>query len=178
MRFEVVKQDNAPEESRPLLEGVKKAFGMIPNIFGVIAQSPVALKSVLSQFEILGQGLLKDTVPEAIALRIGQLNGCQYCLAAHSAKAVMLGASEELTLQWRRGESDDAQLKAILKLTELLSAKRGKLSDAELSQAREAGLSDGEILEVLANVVLNIFTNSLNELAQTKIDFPAAPDMA
>ncbi len=178
VRIEALSKDNAPGEALPLLEGVQKAFGMIPNIFGVTAHSPTALKSVLSQFEILGQGSLDDVVPEAIALRIGQINGCNYCLAAHTAKAAMLGASQEQTFQWRSGKSDDARLQAILELAELLSAKRGKLNDVELSKARDAGLSDGEIFEVLAHVVLNIFTNSINELAQTKIDFPPAPDLA
>ncbi|MBN2712000.1 MAG: carboxymuconolactone decarboxylase family protein [Planctomycetes bacterium] len=174
-RIPTVSIDSAPDASKPVLENINKAFGKVPNIFATIANSPATLKALMGIFGALDEGSLAGKVHEAVALRIGQLNTCQYCMAAHTGKAKMAGASEAETIAWRKGDSDDPKIKAALDLAALLCDKRGKLSDAELAAARNAGFNDAEILEVLAVVICNIFTNSINALVQTEVDFPAAP---
>lgn len=177
-RISALTIDNAPEDSKPVLEQINSKFGKLPNILATLANSPTALKTLMGVFGALEAGELDGKPHEAIALRIGQMNGCNYCLAAHTAKAKMAGATEDETLAWRKGEADDGRLKALLELATALNEKRGAITDDELAKARGAGLSDGEILEALAIVICNIFTNSINALVKTEVDFPSAPPLA
>lgn len=174
-RITALKIADAPEGSKPVMEKIKGKFGKVPNIFASVAHSPAALKALMGIFGALDEGELAGKRHEAVALRVGELNGCKYCTAAHTAKAKMAGASVEEAIGFRKGESADAKTKALLDLATLLNQKRGALSDAELQAARAAGLSDAEIVETLAIVVCNIYTNAINALVQTEVDFPAAP---
>ena len=49
---------------------------------------------------------------------------------------------------------------------------RGHVTDAGIKAVRDAGFSDGQIVEILAVTAENIFTNLLNVVAETDIDFP------
>lgn len=177
-RIQPVTIDNAPEGAKPVLENVKAGFGRVPNIFATVANSPVALKALMGMFGAFEGGALSPLQTEALALRVSQLNGCSYCTAAHTAKAKMAGATKEQTLGFRKGQSDDPKIQTLLLLACTLVSKGGALMDDELAMFRNDGLTDEEILEVLAIVVLNIFTNSINALAQTEVDFPKAPVLA
>ena len=168
---------DAPAAAQPVLEKIKANFGKVPNIFATIANSPAALKALMGMFGSLAEGALDGQPHEAIALRVSEINGCKYCTAAHTGKAKMAGASEADTIGFRKGEADDPKIQALLDLAVLFNEKRGAISDQELAAARAAGLSDAEMLEALAIVACNIFTNSLNALAQTELDFPAAPPL-
>lgn len=169
--------ENAPEGSVEVLKKIKSNFGKVPNIFATLANSPAALKCLMGLFGALEEGKLNGIPHEAIALRVGELNKCKYCTAAHTGKAKMAGASEEDTIAFRKGKVDDAKLQAILELAETLDKNGTKITDADVEKARKAGLSDEELLEVLAIVVCNIFTNYTNALVQTEVDFPAAPEL-
>lgn len=174
-RIQTVRIDSAPEESRPVLKKIKEKYGRVPNIFASVAHSPAALNTLMGMFGALGEGELAGKTHEAIALRVGEIHGCRYCTAAHTAKARTVGWTADETVALRKGESDDPKLKAILDLTTALLEKRGHVSDGELEAARDAGVSDAEMLEALAIVALNTFTNYINALVKTKVDFPAAP---
>ena len=176
-RIEPLTIENAPKESKPILEGIKTQFGKVPNIFGTLARSPVALKSLMGLFGTLEGGTLNGLPHEAIALYIGQQNGCKYCTAAHTAKAQMVGASQEDTIGFRKGKAADPKTQALLDFAGLMVAKHGNLSDEELQKLRDAGLSDSDLFEALAILVCNIFTNATNALAQTDVDFPSAPEI-
>jgi len=176
-RITTVDINSAPEGSRPVMEQIKGKFGRVPNIFATVANSPAALKALMALFGTLEESELAGKPHEAIALRIGELNGCKYCTAAHTAKAKMAGATEDETIAYRKGESDDPKIKALLDLADSLNKSRGAISDEELAAARAAELSDGEILETLAIVICNIYTNSINALVKTELDFPAAPPL-
>ncbi len=168
--------ENAPAGAKPVLEGIKAQFGKVPNIFGTLAHSPTALKTLMGIFGTLDGGELKGLPNEAIALYIGQQNGCKYCTAAHTAKAKMAGASAEDAIGFRKGKATDPKIQTLLDFAGLMVAKHG-ISDDELKKFRDAGLSDAEMLETIAIIVCNIFTNATNALAQTDVDFPAAPEI-
>ncbi len=174
-RIEPLSIDNAPEDSKPIMEGLKAKIGMVPNIFATLAHSPAALNTLVSMSGALAEGLIDPKSREALALRIGQSHGCQYCTAAHTAMAQMAGASMEETIDFRQGKSDDAKTQALLMLTDAILESRGAISDEQLKAARDAGLSDGEIVETVAIFAVNCFTNTFNSIAQTDLDFPAAP---
>jgi len=145
---------------------------MTPNLFRVAAQSPAALEALVSFFGAVGKGKLDARSREAIALSVSEINACDYCLSAHSALGNHAGLDEGAIDDARLGKSSDAHRQALLTLARATVQHRGRV-DGVLDEARRAGLSDAELVEVVANVSLTIFTNYLNELAGTDIDFPA-----
>jgi uncharacterized peroxidase-related enzyme len=157
---------------KPLLEGVQKGLGMTPNMFRVAAQAPVVLEGLVALFGAIAKGKLSAKSREGIALAVSEQNGCDYCLSAHTALGTRAGLSAQDLEGARAWKAQDPALSAALRLARAVSEKRGQVTDADLSEARRAGLSDPEILEVVLNVALTVFTNYFNLVAGTEIDFP------
>ncbi|WP_158967129.1 carboxymuconolactone decarboxylase family protein [Chachezhania sediminis] len=171
--------DAAPEAARPLLEQVKKQLGSAPNIFRLMAQSPAALEGHLGLSGALAKGTLNAATRERIALAIAQFNGCGYCLSAHSyVGANLAGLSPEEIAANRAGRSTDPRADAAVVFARKLAELRGRVADADLSTVRAAGYDDAQIVEIVQHVALNVWTNYLNELARTEIDFPVADGVA
>jgi len=166
-RISVLTAEQTPEASRSLLEGVKQAFGAVPNVFKVLAHSPAVLGSYL-QFHQANQGSsLTDLQREVVALAVSQVNGCEYCLAVHTAIGGKAGLSAEQLRSARDGSLD-----AYAHFAREVAQQRGNVSDEVLASARDAGLSDAALLGIIAQVTLLTFTNLLNNVAQTTLDFP------
>lgn len=163
----------APAESRPLLQAVKQQLGVAPNLFRVVANSPAALEGYVALSSALGKGRLPAATRERIALAVAQLNGCDYCLSAHTylGKHVAQLDDAEITAN-RHGRSSDARAEAAVKFALEVARERGQVSERDLSAVKTAGYDDGAIVEIVQHVALNIWTNYLNLVAQTDIDFP------
>ncbi|WP_157220484.1 carboxymuconolactone decarboxylase family protein [Flavisphingomonas formosensis] len=164
---------DAPEASQPILEAVQKQMGAVPNIFRLIANSPATLSGLTALQGALGKGKLSLATRERLALTMAEANGCTYCLSAHSftaAKFAKLDATEIAAA--RNGTSSDAEAAAALTFARALTVARGAVAPTEVEAVRAAGYSDGEILEIIAQVALNTFTNYVNEALGTAIDFP------
>lgn len=155
-----------------LLAAVAARFGSTPNLFRVAAQSPAALEGLLGLSGALGGGALTAATRESVALAVAEANGCDYCLSAHSLIGRGAGLSEADIALARTGRAADSRLEATLAFARAVLATRGRVSDADLATARAAGLDDGALVEVVAHVALNVFTNYLNNVADTEIDFP------
>jgi len=174
-RIPPVQLPTASERVRPLLEGLKRKLGMVPNLFATIGQSPEALQALLGAMEALGQGALSGREIEQVNLLTSELNGCAYCVSAHAALGKLAGLSPD-DIEWARaGRASSAREQAIFALVRRVVRTGGAGAGTELARAREAGLSDGEVIEVLAHVALKTFTNAAGILAQTDIDFPKPP---
>jgi uncharacterized peroxidase-related enzyme len=163
---------NAPGEAKPTLDAVNAQLKMVPNLFRVAANSPAALNALVAMEGALGKGALRARVREQIAITVAQENGCDYCLSAHTAIGTMIGVSESQLVDARSGKSDDAKVDAMLTLALQIVRERGRIPDQELAQAKAAGVTYAEIVEIVAAVALNVFTNYLNIVADTEIDFP------
>lgn len=163
---------NAPEGSRSILDAVNKQLGVVPNLYRVIANSPAALTGFAGNSAALSKTLDVRT-RERIALAVAQVNGCSYCLSAHTYLGLNLAkiSAEEITLN-RQGTSGDAQAAAAVGFAAKVARERGHVSDSDLQSVRAAGFSDAQIVEIIAVVAENFFTNLLNEVAKTEIDFP------
>ncbi len=172
-RISTIDPRHATGKSRELLEGVKDKLGMTPNLMRAMANSPAVLDAYLQFSGSLGRGELSANTREQIALAVAQANSCEYCLSAHSAIAGSLGLTSEQILDARTAVGTDPKTSAILKLATQLVEKRGRVSDDDFVAARDAGINDAEIAEVVANTALNIFTNYFNHVAETDVDFPA-----
>jgi uncharacterized peroxidase-related enzyme len=165
--------DATPQASQPLLNGVKAQLGSVPNLFRVLATSPAALGGCLGLNAALAKGALDARTRERIALAIAAVNGCGYCLAAHSfigSTFAKLDAAEIAAN--RAGRSNDAKADAAVRFAVAVTHTRGQVSDDALASVRAAGWSDAEILEIIAHVALNTLTNYVNEVAGTEVDFP------
>ncbi len=173
-RIETVNPAQATGKAKELLDGVKAKLGMTPNLMRVMANSPAVLDAYLKFSGALGGGDLPAKTREQIALTVGQANSCDYCLSAHSAIGKMAGLSPNQILDSRRGTSSEPKTNGVIQFARQLVDKRGLVSDADMDAVRSAGLDDGAIAEIVANVALNIFTNYFNHVAETEIDFPRA----
>ncbi|MFY8105553.1 MAG: carboxymuconolactone decarboxylase family protein [Elstera sp.] len=165
--------DATPAASQPGLNAVQKQLGSVPNLFRLVAQSPALLNAYLSFSQALSTGLLDGKTRERIALAVAQVNGCEYCLAAHTylgTHVAKLDASEIAAN--RRGGSTDAKADAAVRFAVAVTEHRGRIDTASLQAVKTAGYSEAEILEIIGVVALNIFTNTLNNVAQTDVDFP------
>jgi uncharacterized peroxidase-related enzyme len=154
------------------LATTKKMFGSVPNMFATAAQSPAAITAMNGFFAALGKGALGGKIGEQVAIAVAQSNNCEYCLSAHTAIGGMHGVSPANLASARVGRSDDAKAQAAITLALDIVRTKGRVSDATLAAAHASGLNDGEIVEVVGHVALNIFTNYLNNLAGTDVDFP------
>jgi uncharacterized peroxidase-related enzyme len=171
-RLPIPTVDSAPEASKPILEAVHKQLGVVPNLFRLIGTSPTALGAFASFQGALSKSLDLKT-RERIALAVAQVNGCDYCLSAHSYLGLNLAkiGPEEIALN-RRGASGDAKANAAVHFAAKVTSQRGHVSDADIAAVRAAGFSDAQVVEIIALVAENTFTNYLNEVAKTDIDFP------
>lgn len=165
----------APEESRPLLETLRRALGKLPNLYATIAHSPAALRGILAFDDSLEKGALSSREAELVRLHVSELNGCGYCVSAHTLIATRVGLSPDEIAAARAGQARTAREAAILGLARRIVRTGGGSAGTELAAAREAGLTDAEIVEVVAHVASKAFTNALAILARTEIDFPRAP---
>jgi uncharacterized peroxidase-related enzyme len=171
-RLAIPARDDVPESSKPILDAVHKQLGAVPNMYRLIAQSPAVLQGFAANNGALTKTLDVKT-RERIALAVAQLNGCDYCLSAHSYLGLNLAkiSSEEVALN-RKGESGDAKANAAVRFAAKVVRERGHITEADIKAVRDAGCSDRQIIEILAVTAENIFTNLLNVVAETDIDFP------
>jgi uncharacterized peroxidase-related enzyme len=154
------------------LAATRKLLGATPNMFTTAAHSAAALTAMNGFFVALGHGRLGGKIGERIAIAVAQENGCEYCLSAHTALGRMHGVDPSELAAARRGLSVDPRAQAAIALALAVVRNRGRVGDAALAEARAAGLGDAEIVEVVAHAALNIFTNYLNNLVGTEVDFP------
>lgn len=171
-RLQAIDPANAEPKAKKLLEGVQQKLGMVPNIMRTLANSPAALEGLLGFSGALAKGELSPKLREQIAITVGELNGCQYCVSAHAALGKMVGLGDEEIADSRRGVSPDRKTEAALQFARRVVTERGFVTDADVGSLREAGYGDGEIVEIVATVGLNVFTNYFNHVAETEIDFP------
>jgi AhpD family alkylhydroperoxidase len=148
---------------------------MLLNIFRGMANSPAVLDAYLKFSGALQQGKLDAKIRHAIALTVAQCNSTGYCLAAHTVLGKNAGMDDAAIHDARLGKSADKKTNAAVKLAGQLLAGHGGVSDADAAAARSAGLDDGDIAEVIANVALNLFTNYFNNFNQSEVDFPKVP---
>lgn len=171
--------DTAPEAARPLLQAVSRQIGSVPNLFRMVANSPAALEGYLGMSGALAKGRLPAPTRERIALAVAQINACGYCLAAHSYLGSHVAKLSDAEIAANReGRSHDAQADAAVRFAARVATQRGHVSDADVAAVRAAGYDDGQIVEIVQHVALNTWTNYINEVARTVIDFPEAQPLA
>jgi len=174
-RVPLIDRHATTADRQALLDSIHAAFGTTPNMFRAVANSPAALASLWSAFGALGAGVIAPKLGEQIAVAVADRNACAYCLAAHTALGRKAGASAQEMQQAQAGVSADARTQAALHFALKLVNDRGQVGDADVLALRQAGFGDEEIVEILAHVALNLFTNYVNVAFAVPVDFPAVP---
>lgn len=176
-RIPTINAELASAEQKQILANVKQGLGLVPNLVSTLAQSPAAAHAYLAFSGALAKGSLSAKLREQISLVVGETNSCDYCVAAHTLLGGKAGLTQDETLAARSAESSDPKTAAALAFAQKLVKERGIVSDADVAGLREHGFTDGDIAEIVANTALNIFTNYFNHVAETVVDFPAAPKL-
>lgn len=171
-RVQVIHPQNATGETKALLDAVQAKLGVTPNFIRVLANSPKALEGFLGLYGALGEASIDTAMRERIALAVAEGNSCQYCVSAHTAIGRHAGLSNEEMAQNRKGTSSDARAAAIVAFARALNDNLGEITAGEFDAARQAGLTDAEIVEIISVVALNLFTNILGKATRVEIDFP------
>ena len=161
-----------PAASQSLLAQIQQAFGATPNMFKAVANSPAALQSMWSAFGALGNGTLGAKLGEQVAVAIANRNRCEYCLAAHTALGLKAGASSAEMSAAQLGQSGDARTATALAFALKIVDQRAQITDADIASLREADFDDEQIVELMAHVALNLFTNYINVALGIPVDFP------
>src|SRR5271156_1675655 len=159
-------------KTKQLFDNVHAKLGVVPNLLRVLGNAPAALEGYLTFSGALAGGSLDAKVREQIALTVAESNMCSYCLSAHTYLATKVGLTRNDIVGAIHAAAVTPKTDSILKLARSIVVQRGEVSDSDLERARSGGLTDGEIVETIANVALNIFTNYVNHVARTLVDFP------
>jgi uncharacterized peroxidase-related enzyme len=174
-RIPPLASNSATGKIKQMFDAIQARFGMVPNLFRVLGNAPAALEAYFNFSTALAGGTLDTKVQEQIGLTVADCNLCGYCLSAHVFIGSKIGLTPEEIADAIRARSADPRTDAILKLARSIIIQRGEISDSDLQHVRDAALTDAEIVEVVANVILNIFMNYLDHVARTAVDFPANP---
>jgi uncharacterized peroxidase-related enzyme len=171
-RIETLNPDTTTGKSKELFNAVQNKLGFIPNLIKVFGNSPATLQTYLNLGELTASGNFSNKFREQLALAIAEENSCNYCLSAHTAIGKMNGLTDEETEQNRQGLANNSKTQAALQFAQQVTRKRGQVSSEEIQTIKNAGYNDGEVLEIVLNVVANTLTNYVNHIANTEIDFP------
>ncbi len=173
-RVNPITETAATPEARAALAEIRGAFGTVPAMFATVAHSPAALGAMWGAFKALGGGRLGAALGEQIAVAVADRNRCDYCLAAHTALGRKAGVSAVTMAAAQEGRSADPRTAAALTFAVKVVEGRAQVTDADVAALRTAGFDDGEIVEILAHVALNLFTNYANVALDMAVDFPRA----
>jgi uncharacterized peroxidase-related enzyme len=176
MEFKVHDTESAPQASKSLLQQAEKAMGMIPNVLGVLAESPLALNAYLSLDGLRNKHAAFNAAEQQfILLSISASNKCNYCVAAHSALATQAGVASGAIDAVRAGETvPDRKLEALRRFVVSVKDKQGWVDRQDLADFEAAGYGSRHVLDVIALLAMKTISNYANHIAQTPVDSPFA----
>jgi AhpD family alkylhydroperoxidase len=172
-RYPVHTIDSAPEGSKPALQQLQAAFGMIPNIAGAMSTSPVLINSLLGLFQDVHGGSFTEAQIQTLLLTNAVTNGCSWAVAFHTALALKEGLdpADVQALRERRLPKD-SKLAALSALARTLIEKRGRLDDPDVDHFMAAGFGKDHALEVIAVVAASTITNYTGSVTKPPLEAP------
>ncbi|WP_342628005.1 peroxidase-related enzyme [Nguyenibacter vanlangensis] len=167
--------EEAPAKSLPILRNYVQVLGLVPNFFAMISQSPDALKAIADMHATLGKSLGHKT-RERIHIMTAEVNGCSYCLTAHTFLGGKLQglAADDMELN-RDGHSTDPQADAALQFAYKIAKSRGHIEAADVEEVRAAGFTDQQIIDIVAETAFSFITNIFNNTFATERDSAFPP---
>ena len=169
--FEVHTKETAPTESAQHLASAEKAYGFIPNLLGMIAESPATLGAYLSIGQQFEQSFFSVIERQIIMLTTSRFNECDYCMAAHSVIAGMQAVPNDVIEALRNDQPiDDCRLEALRVFTSKVVEKRGHMSGADIAAFLAVGYTNAQVLDVIFGVSFKTLSNYVNHVAETQLD--------
>ncbi|PSL46142.1 putative peroxidase-related enzyme [Chitinophaga niastensis] len=167
-------RDQVSTESQLLFDQLTQRLGKVPNLYATIGYSPNALKGFLEYEATLNKGVFTPKEREAIALVVSEVNGCAYCLAAHTGLALRTGFTKEETISIRKGQVSDNKLNAIIQLGKSIAENKGKPGNDLLENFYQAGFNEAAVMELIGLIAVRVYTNYVFALTEVPLDFPPA----
>jgi len=175
-QFSVHTEETAPAPSKPVIKKAKEAFGMLPNLMATLAESPTAIDAYFTLMGIFDKGSFTPTERQVVLMTNNRLNGCTYCMAAHSAVSKSQGVPDDVVSALRSGSDiPDPRLSALRSFTEAVFHGRGKVSDDALTSFLDAGYTKANVLEVVVGIALKVLSNYSNHFTHAPVDKPFQP---
>ncbi|WP_344215495.1 carboxymuconolactone decarboxylase family protein [Kribbella sancticallisti] len=171
MEFTIHDERSAPAEVGPALTEIRKRLGFVPNLYGVMAESPEALNAYLALSKQFRNSSLPTGGQDIVWLTVSRLNACRYCMAVHSTNALRSGLDAEVVAALREGVPlADPQLEAIRRFTQTVVVEQGNVPDEEVQQFLSSGFAQRQVLDVMVGVAMKTLSNYVNHLAHTPLD--------
>jgi uncharacterized peroxidase-related enzyme len=168
--------ESAPEKSKPILENIKGKLGFVPNLMATMAESPVLVESYLTMMAIFDKTDLSPTEREIILMTNNRLNGCTYCMAAHTTVAKMAGVDESVIDALRSGTTiADPKLEALRTFAEAINETRGWVSEEQVDALIDAGYTKQTVLEVITGTALKVLSNYTTHIVHPPVDAAFEP---
>jgi uncharacterized peroxidase-related enzyme len=170
-KFNVYGIDNCPEGSRDDMQSVQDNYGFLPNIYGVFAESPSVIKAYLALTNLLNAGSFSPAEQQLMLLTVSAVNGCEYCVAAHTMVGKMAQLEDTVIEAIRTGiPIPDHRMAALHHFTKLVVEKRGWLDDSEIDAFMAAGFTKAQVFEVALANSIKTLSNYINHMADTPLD--------
>jgi uncharacterized peroxidase-related enzyme len=167
-----IQLEDASQASLAVLEVVNKKLGRVPAMYKVMANSSAVLDAYVKLNGVLSAGAIGSKMAEMIALATAEHNGCSYCLSAHTFLGTKAGLTEQQIHDSKTFHADTEKSEAGLQFAKKILISPNKISSDDIIPLKNNGFTEGEILEIIANVIRNLFTNYVNIVSNTEIDWP------
>ena len=176
MTYVVHSSESAPADAKEILSAVKKGFGFVPNMLGMMAEAPTLLNAYRTVAGIFDQTSLTPAERQTVLLTVSYENNCEYCMAAHSTIAGMQNVPQAIVAALRSGAPiADKRLEALRRFTSAVVTSKGHPSNRDLEVFAQAGYGPQQVLEVVLGVGLKTLSNYANHIAATPLDPAFAP---
>jgi len=171
-RLTAVKTNGATSELNRSLKTSRLKLTEAPRFLQVMANSPASLRAYIRADAALVRGQLTPRQREQVALAVAEINGSSYSLSAHYETGKRLGLTDHEMQLARNATAVDPKADTMLRFTQAVVLQRGEISDDDFHALRKVGFTDAQIVEIVANIALNIFSNYFTSVARTEVDFP------
>ena len=175
--FTVHTEESAPQGSKELIRTAKSAYGFLPNLLAIQSESPAMLEAYMTLSGIFGKTRLSETERQIILMTNNRLNGCTYCMAAHTSLSQMAKIPDDIIEALRSGTPiADAKLEALRVFTTRINKNRGWVEQSDLDAFFAAGYDKASVLDVIVGTSLKVLSNYTNHIAQTPVDVVFQPN--
>lgn len=175
VEFKVPTKNEVSETNQQIFDNLNKALGFVPNLYATIAYSDHGLKRYLDYQN--AKTSLSNKEKEVVNLIVSQINGCVYCQSAHTVLGKMNGFDEDQIRDFRRGQSENPKLNALVQLAADLTENRGRASEELLEAFFAQGYTRENLVDVILQISDKIAMNYLHNLTQIPVDFPLAENL-
>lgn len=169
--------ETAPATAKPILEGAQKGLGFIPNLYATMAEAPSLLNAYAQVGELLNKSSFSATELQVVLMTNNRLNGCDYCMAAHTTISQGSGVPADVIEALRSGTPiADGKLEALRQFAVVVNETRGYPTQADIDAFFAAGYAQQQVLEVILGTAFKVLSNYTNHVATTPLDAAFQPN--